>query len=627
MQRKSVFSYLAITTLVFFSLVSFYYFKKHQQLEKDIIVQNAELAIHQLASSEREYQSVRSQFISIIELLSHSRNLYEYVLEPTKTNKGVVEEVWSSVASNQKWYTQIRFLDTNGMEKIRLNYSDGDAEVESDKNLQDKSQRNYYLYAQTLNENDIGVWGIDLEHEHGKLVEPYQPALRLITPVYVAGNRAGYLVLNIDVRYLSSRLNYSPDERFSPELIGEQGFYLAGSSLNELYGHLVKERNEHNFARTFPVTWQMMQHNKSGYLMENEGLIVFNQIYLSPQQPLYLVIELNGKELDAIAKHESEALVQEATLVFVLMLAFVIPGTLLVVHYRKRSIESQLARAALSGMSAVIISDRNHRAIMVNDQFCALTGLAHRDIQSRNIIKRLLGEEQIELSLEIFEQVAHQQLWEGEISIQRAGDERTATALLRVQSVLAKSGRVSYYITSVVDISDRKELEERLRILSERDELTQLWNRRKFELELRRNARLMERYPATSNACLALLDIDFFKRVNDELGHDEGDRVITNVAQMLESTLRETDFVARIGGEEFAIIMPHTSITEAELALDRLRIAIDLEANIPVTVSIGVTDFIADSTRCYKCADIALYESKSSGRNRVSVCFSSEEVA
>ena len=135
---------------------------------------------------------------------------------------------------------------------------------------------------------------------------------------------------------------------------------------------------------------------------------------------------------------------QEATLVFVLMLAFVIPGTLLVVHYRKRSIESQLARAALSGMAAVISSDRNHRESMVNDQFCALTGLAHRDIQSRNIIKRLLGEEQIELSLEIFEQVAHQQLWEGEISIQRAGDERTVTALLRVQSVLAKSGRVSY---------------------------------------------------------------------------------------------------------------------------------------------------------------------------------------
>ena len=627
MQRKSVFSYLFITTLIFFSLVFIYYFKKHQQLEKDIIAQNAELAIHQLAYSEREYQSVRSQFISIIELLSHSRNLYEYVLEPTKTNKGVVEEVWSSVASNQKWYTQIRFLDTNGMEKIRLNYSNGDAEVESDKNLQDKSQRDYYLYAQTLNENDIGVWGIDLEHEHGKLVEPYQPALRLITPVYVAENRAGYLVLNIDVRYLSSRLNYSPDERFSPELIGEQGFYLAGSSLNELYGHLVKERNEHNFARTFPVTWQMMQHNKSGYLIENEGLIVFNQIYLAPQQPLYLVIELNRLQLDTIAKFESEALVQEATLVFVLMLAFVIPGTLLVVHYRKRSIESQLARAALSGMSAVIISDRNHRAIMVNDQFCALTGLAHRDIQSRNIIKRLLGEEQIELSLEIFEQVAHHQLWEGEISIQRSSDERVVTALLRVQSVLAKSGRVSYYITSIVDISDRKELEERLRILSERDELTQLWNRRKFELELRRYARLMERYPSTPNACLALLDIDFFKRVNDELGHDEGDRVITNVAQMLESTLRETDFMARIGGEEFAIIMPHTSIKEAELALERLRIAIDLEADIPVTVSIGVTDFITDSTRCYKCADIALYDSKSSGRNRVSVCFSSEEVA
>jgi len=627
MQRKSVFSYLFTTTLIFFSLVSLYYFKKHQQIEKDIITQTVDLATHQLAYSEREYQSVRSQFISIVELLSHSRNLYDYVVDPTDSNRVVVEEVWSSVANNQKWYTQIRFLDATGIEKIRLNYSDGRAKATQVEQLQDKSQRDYYQYAQSLAENDIGIWGIDLEYEFGKLVEPYLPALRLITPVYVAGERAGYLVLNIDVQYLSSRLNYSPDERFSPDLIDEQGFYLAGENLDELYGHLIKQRQQHNFAQSFPVTWQMMQFNKSGHLREGRHLIVFNQIFLTSQQTLYLVIELSQEQLDAVAMRENEALMQEASMVFVLMLAFVVPGTLLVMHYRKRSIESQLARAALSGMSAVIISDRNHRAIMVNDQFCALTGLARRDVHSRNIIKRLLGEEHIALSLEIFEQVARHQLWEGEISIQRSGDERMVTALLRVQSVLAKTGRVSYYITSIVDISDRKELEERLRILSECDELTQLWNRRKFELELRRHARLIERYPATPSACLALLDIDFFKRINDELGHDEGDRVITNVAKKLQETLRETDFVARIGGEEFAIIMPHTSILEAELALERLRIAIDIEASIPVTVSIGVTDFIADSTRCYKCADIALYDSKSSGRNRVSVCYGCEDVA
>ena len=98
--------------------------------------------------------------------------------------------------------------------------------INASNSLQDKSDRDYFRYAQTLEENQIGAWGIDLENEFGDLVHPYQPALRLITPVYVQGSRAGYLLLNVDVWYLASRLNYSPDERFRPELIGEKGFYV-----------------------------------------------------------------------------------------------------------------------------------------------------------------------------------------------------------------------------------------------------------------------------------------------------------------------------------------------------------------------------------------------------------------
>lgn len=627
MQRKTIFYYLVTTTLVFFSLVATYYFKKHQQLERDVVAQTTQQAFQQLSYSEREYQSVRNQFTSIVELLSHNHDLYDYIKQPSSMNRKVVEQMWASVANNQKWYSQIRFLDLDGNEKIRLNYANGYAEASNVEQLQNKAHRDYYRYAQELGLDEIGVWGIDLQLEHGQIVKPYQPALRLITPVYIADNRAGYLVLNINVRYLTSRLNYSPDEAFRSELISEQGYYLSGDEPDELYGNVLVERKEHNFSHVYPIVWRMMQDKKSGFLNENQHLVVFHQIHLSDQETLYLVIDFSDEQLEEIAYLENEILMQEATLVFILTLAFVIPITLLAAYYRKRSLESQLARAALSGMSAVIISDSHHSAIMVNDQFCQLTGIARTDIHQRNLIKGVLGDDQRELWLEIIDHLAHHQLWEGEITLRKDSSDQSVTVLLRMQSVLAKSGRVSYYITSLVDISDRKQLEERLRILSERDELTQLWNRRKFDHELRHYSRMIERYPETPNACLALIDIDFFKRINDERGHDEGDRVICNVAAMLVNSLRDTDFVARIGGEEFAIIMPNTTVVEAEFALNRLRIAIDIATEIPVTVSIGVTDFIADSTRCYKCADIALYESKSSGRNRVSACFSSEEVA
>ncbi|XAG07513.1 diguanylate cyclase [Vibrio metschnikovii] len=197
------------------------------------------------------------------------------------------------------------------------------------------------------------------------------------------------------------------------------------------------------------------------------------------------------------------------------------------------------------------------------------------------------------------------------------------TTLMCIQGII-ESGRVSYYITSIVDITERKQLENKLRELSEKDSLTQLWNRRKFELELTHQ---VERIQAEGDAypvCLVLLDIDFFKRVNDEQGHDQGDRVIIDVARLLTQHLRSYDFIARIGGEEFAVIMPSTRIEQAQQIIERLRGAVEAEPHLSVTVSAGITDLTLDATRSYKCADIALYESKKSGRNQVSTFLSQE---
>ncbi|KHD25228.1 diguanylate cyclase [Vibrio caribbeanicus] len=626
MRRKYVFSYLLATMLTFTVIVTTYYLQKFHQLKDQVIDQTARQAAHQLEYSEREYLSFRSQFLSIIELLSHSRNLYDYVQDPSNENKRVVEEVWRSVALNQRWYTQIRYVDLQGNEQVQINYYQGNEQVEVAETLYNVSLRDYFQFASQLKENQVGASEIDLQREGGNISVPYQPTLRLFTPVFVDGVKYGYLVVNIDVWYLASRLNYSPDEIFRPELIGENGFYLASGNQSKLFGDLIESRQHYNLAKELPTAWSAMKEQPSGHLLENGTLVVYNGISLTPHQKLYLVIQMGPEQIEALTKRDVSELVQQAILVVLLMLAFVVPATWLVMHYRKRSIESQLARAALSGMSAVIISDRNHRTIMVNDEFVQLTGLAHSSVTSKNTLAKLLGDKQLELMLEIFEHVARDHYWQGEVLFSKPNSDEEVTAILRIQSVLSKSGRVSYYISSLVDITERKKLEERLRILSEKDELTQLWNRRKFESELSKYAKLVDRYPRQTT-CLALLDIDHFKRVNDQQGHDEGDRVIKRVGVILQDTLRDTDFVARIGGEEFAVILPHTSLAEAEMALNRLRVAVEIAPDLSVTISAGVTDLLADRTRSYKCADIALYESKTLGRNLVSVCSSSEEVA
>jgi len=125
-----------------------------------------------------------------------------------------------------------------------------------------------------------------------------------------------------------------------------------------------------------------------------------------------------------------------------------------------------------------------------------------------------------------------------------------------------------------------------------------------------------------------MMDLDRFKSVNDTHGHDAGDRVLKEFARRLQENLRGIDLVARLGGEEFLVVLPDTGPPEVEFAAERLRNAInrmDFEIgdgkNIPITVSIGVAFGGPDDKNpsiLIQQADTALYESKSTGRNRVS---------
>jgi diguanylate cyclase (GGDEF)-like protein len=155
--------------------------------------------------------------------------------------------------------------------------------------------------------------------------------------------------------------------------------------------------------------------------------------------------------------------------------------------------------------------------------------------------------------------------------------------------------------------------------LSEKDALTSQWNRRKFDIELQSLCMRVKRYPEEEQAALCLFDIDHFKQVNDQYGHDVGDHVIKSVAQLLKGELRDTDLLARVGGEEFAVIMPNTSVEEAEAVSNRIRNVVEQHSMHNVTLSGGVSDICANPSQTYKRTDMALYDSKYLGRNRISV--------
>ncbi len=162
---------------------------------------------------------------------------------------------------------------------------------------------------------------------------------------------------------------------------------------------------------------------------------------------------------------------------------------------------------------------------------------------------------------------------------------------------------------------------DRLKHMAIHDQLTQVYNRNKFKEFIDSKTGAITKFPGL-DISLLLIDIDFFKKVNDEFGHESGDKVLIWLAGILKSNVRETDSVIRWGGEEFLVVMPGCSEDNAARIAEKIRRKVETSDNgvCSTTISIGVSSYTGgDSHIDIKNADAALYTAKNSGRNKVIV--------
>jgi diguanylate cyclase (GGDEF)-like protein/PAS domain S-box-containing protein len=188
-------------------------------------------------------------------------------------------------------------------------------------------------------------------------------------------------------------------------------------------------------------------------------------------------------------------------------------------------------------------------------------------------------------------------------------------------------GKVSKVVVVSRDITDMKRLEADLREMAATDMLTGLPNRRHFLAQLDQE---MARVSRTNDhsASVLMIDIDFFKQVNDTFGHTTGDGALRHLAGLMRQELRKIDTLGRLGGEEFGIILPGAALPAAEIFAERLRKVVAESPveypghAIPLTISIGVTEIKAGDASADDAlirADRALYHAKECGRNKVTV--------
>jgi two-component system cell cycle sensor histidine kinase/response regulator CckA len=224
----------------------------------------------------------------------------------------------------------------------------------------------------------------------------------------------------------------------------------------------------------------------------------------------------------------------------------------------------QLSSAVEHSPSAIVITDANGHIEYVNPKFTALTGFTLEEVRGKTPPNTYgAGEPQNEAArVEHLETIRSGKEWRGEM-LNRKKDGETYWEAVSISPIMNSAGIITHFVAVSEDITLRKENEEKIKHLNAgleklamTDHLTSLYNRRYF---MQRGAEEFKRSRRTNHPLsLLMLDIDHFKRVNDTHGHEAGDMTLQQVAAALKSSLRETDILGRMGGEEFAVLLPNT---------------------------------------------------------------------
>ncbi len=456
-------------------------------------------------------------------LLAESEPLKHYLHDDNRKNWIYLARWFETFSRHRKNYDQIRFVDLDGMEKIRTIHNDGAPALIPQIDLHDISHRYYFRESIKLQKGEVYISPLDLSMEHDKIVTPLKPIIRFITPIYDGyGKKRGILIINYSARELLDHINdFFAHGSGIFSMLNSTGFGIVGPDQEHLWEFMFNR--DAYFPSQYPTAWRIISENDSGRIEDDDGLFLYTTAYPT--------------------RYASG-----------------------VVHHTDIGSEQQQP--------------------------------PHDHIKWKFVA----------------------QLPHGDVNLQHSYIEFYIA--LTILMLLIAVGISTIY--SRISTQRQRALEE-LRKRANTDALTGVASRHIFAAKSSAEFSRAKRYHR--DFAVIMLDIDHFKAVNDTYGHPAGDEVIQKLAAICGTIIRGTDTLARLGGEEFAFLLPETNLQDAKQLAERLcaQVAstpIETAAGaINITVSIGVSEISKKDTafeQILKRSDLALYDSKQNGRNRVS---------
>lgn len=558
--------------------------------------------------------------------------------EPTR-----LETFLNTLMSHSPRYTKLVLIDNAGNEVLRTPQG-----IWADPRFgtPNHAHTDYFKGASQLGARDLYISppGRNLQYElfSGEVI----PVVNVTTPVFDAdGERRGIVMLSLNWQHLTRALHESM--QVAPEadvlLVDAQGRWLLTQGTRQLpdlsFGG--------DYASVAPDPWSLLSGILEGYINLEDRLLRFQtddirtKLYsgLTGQivsdgdtLPWVMGVSLPTPDWHSLLKEETTVLWFLA-LIYTIAAAFGVFWAVSSHQQRKLRQRAQQQAAEVRGLyenAPCGYHSLNADGIVIKMNQTELHWLG---FDADEVVGQLRYRDVISPGTQdafdaAFAQVIDGQQGEAECTLMtRHGDHRHVVIQA---SGYRQQGRFVYSRATVFDLTERKRLEEKLRAQAMTDPLTGVFNRRYLQsqasIEMSRGLR------HDTPLSLIAIDIDHFKRINDEYGHDAGDEVLKRFTTVVSGLLRQEDLLCRVGGEEFAILLPNTAIPQAQQIAERIRATIDAtqvtitheggQQTLHITASFGVTHVSPRASTLKTAlhrADTGLYQAKQEGRNRIVV--------
>lgn len=549
-----------------------------------------------------------------IDAVNENQLFIDFILDPSKNSKKIAEQLFVNSMNNNQNFFQFRFIDTNGKEIIRVDRNkDTDAVfIVKQENLQNKSGR--YYFKETINMKNDQYWysKLDLNIENKEIEKPIRPAFRVSTNVYYKGKHYGILIVNVEMGKLISYIGEF--DQFDTFLVDDSGYFLLHPDSRKNWSRYLK--TNHNIFKEFP---KLTENEFSANNIIPNFYIFSLEKYFNNRENIKLVLLTKEQYIQGMKKNNLQFAITLGIIVLLFSVpigfAISIPASKLYADINRLLKENLRHNDTIDKYVPTMKVDLNKTITDVSSALCKISGYSKEELIGKSPSLFKSGRMNNEIYKNLWNKITNGLIWHGELE-NRTKYNEPYWINITILPNYDQNNQIESYTALCEDITDKKRIE----IISQTDKLTQIYNRVKLDASLEIEFNRFQRYKDIFS--IILIDIDHFKSVNDNYGHQVGDSVLIQLSKLLKEHCRKTDIVGRWGGEEFMIICPDTDIKGSTLLAEHLRKLVDeFEFNVVKhkTISVGVAEiYNSDNIETLlKRVDDNLYEAKNSGRNKV----------